>query len=55
MKMECICMEQYQDVRPGTIFTVTEIHEDYYILESTVGWKIEVNNKYFDKCFKNII
>lgn len=52
--MECICMEQYKEIKPGMIFTVTEIYQDYYVLESNVGWSIEVSNKYFGECFKNI-
>lgn len=51
--MECICIEQYQDIKPGMVFEVTEIYKDYYVLTYIkCPWSIEVSNKYFDKCFK---
>lgn len=51
--MECICVQQYQDIKPGMVFEVTEIYQDYYVLTYIKGcWSIEVSNKYFNECFK---
>lgn len=52
--MQCKCIEKYQDIKVGMIFDIVEIYQDYYVLDSNKGWSIEVSNKYFDKCFKNI-
>ena len=52
--MECKCIKQYNEVKPGMIFDIVEIYADYYVLESKAGWSIEVSNNYFNECFKII-
>lgn len=52
--MECVCVEEYQDIKIGMKFDVLEIWPDYYLLDSNKGWRIEVSIRYFDKCFKCI-
>lgn len=52
--MECKCIEQYKEIKPGMKFDVVEIYKDYYVLDNNKGCKFEVSNKYFDKCFINI-
>lgn len=52
--MECKCIKEYQDIKVGMKFDVIEIYVDYYVLQSNVGWTIEVSNKYYEKCFKQL-
>lgn len=52
--MECKCIKQYKEIKPNMTFDIVEIYVDYYVLQSNVGWTIEVSNKHYEECFKQL-